>query len=251
MTDVTDGGAATDIRQPNPVGPAESYSAQKRTARVTGVWYLALAITGLLGFVVVRGQIHVAGAPASTLANLVEQASLTRLGLVLELAIVVAQALAAVWFFKLFRIWNHNAAWALAIFGMANSLAIMVSAVFLATALAVAGNVGLAPGADAASTVQLLYELSANCWGVGGLFFGLWLIPMGHLVLISGLMPRWLGRILIVGGAGYVLSTFAQFGLADVSAWLVDGLVIPATIGEFWMIGYLLVRGVRRPSMAD
>lgn len=36
-------------------------------------------------------------------------------------------------------------------------------------------------------------------------------------------------------------------GLADPPAWLVDGLVIPATIGQFWMIGYLLVRGVRRP----
>jgi hypothetical protein len=133
---------------------------------------------------------------------------------------------------------------------MANAVAIMISAAAMATALVVAGDVGLAPGADAAATVQLLYELSANCWAVGGLFFGLWLIPMGHIVITSVLMPRWLGWFLIVGGLGYVLSTFIQLGSPDTPAWVADGLVIPASIGEFWMIGYLLLRGIRHPVVS-
>lgn len=246
MTNLTDPGPITEIAQRPPEGSAGSYTTQRRTARVTGVWYLLLGISGLLGFLIVRPQIYVPGDAASTLANLVEREGLARLGLVMEMAVVAAQALAAVWFFKLFRRWNHDAAWALAAFGMANAAAIMISAASMATALAVAGDVGLAPGADAASTVQLMYELSASSWVVGGLFFGLWLIPMGYVVATTGLMPRWLGRILIVGGVGYVLSTFVQFGIADTPSWLVDGLVIPATIGEFWMIGYLLLRGIRK-----
>ena len=246
MTSLTDQGPITDRAQRSPEGAAESYATRRRTARVTGVWYLLLGISGLLGFLIVRPQIYVPGDAGSTLANLVEREALARLGLALELAVVAAQALAAVWFFKLFRRLNHDAAWALAAFGMANAAAIMISATAMATALAVAGDVGLAPGADAASTVQLMYELSTSSWAVGGLFFGLWLIPMGYVVAATGLMPRWLGRILIVGGLGYVLSTFMRFGIADTPAWLVDGLVLPATIGEFWMIGYLLVRGIRR-----
>jgi hypothetical protein len=241
----------TTIAMGNPLeapGSADPYPAQKRTARVTGGWYLALGIAGVVGFMLVRRQIHVPGDAASTLANLAEHGALARLGVVLELAIVAAQALAAVWFFKLFRTWNQSAAWALAAFGMANAFAIMISAASMATALTVAGPVGSAPGADVAAMVQLMYELSASCWGVGGLFFGLWLIPMGHVVVTTGVMPRWLGRILIIGGFGYVLSTVIQFGLSDTPTWLVEGLVIPATIGEFWMIGYLLVRGVRRPG---
>ena len=220
--------------------------AQKRTARVTGLWYLMLAISGLVGFLLIRPQIYAAGDPASTLANLVDEAGLARLGLVLELAIVASQALAAVWFYRLFHRWNQTAAWALASFGMANAVAIMIGAAAMATALVVAGDVGLAPGGDGAATVQLLYELSASCWVVGGLFFGLWLIPMGHIVITSGMMPRWLGPFLIVGGLGYVLSTFIQLGFPDAPASIADGLVIPASIGEFWMIGYLLLRGVRR-----
>lgn len=225
-----------------------SFETMRRTARVTGLWYLALAVAGVLGFIVVRSQILVDGDPAATLANLVDREALARLGLVLELSIVIAQALAAVWFFKLFRPINHTAAWAIASFGMANAVAVLISGAALATTLAVAGNPNMAPGGDAAATVQLMYELSASSWSVGAVFFGLWLIPMGHVVATTRLMPVWLGRILIIGGAGYVLSALIGLGVADAQGWLVDGLTYPATIGEFWMIGYLLIEGIRRPE---
>ena len=224
---------------------SSSVSVLKRTARATGLWYLALGITGMLGFLVVRPQIFAEGDASATLANLVGNEGLARLGLVAEMGVVVAQALAAVWFYKLFRSINHVSAWALAIFGIMNAVAIMASAAFLATALSVAGDPGLAVGGDAAGTVQLMYELSANSWGVGAMFFGLWLIPMGYVAATSGRMPVWLGRILIVGGAGYVLSAFVGYGIADAESWLVEGLTYLATIGEFWMIGYLLIVGIR------
>ncbi len=71
-------------------------SEDKRTARVTGLWYLALGITGMLGFLIVRPQIFAEGDAAATLANLVDQESLARLGIVAEMGVVVAQTLAAV-----------------------------------------------------------------------------------------------------------------------------------------------------------
>ena len=222
-------------------------TALRRTARVTGGWYLLLGIVGLLGFVIVRPRLHVDGEPAATLANLVGNAGLARIGLVLELGLVTAQAVTAVWFYRLFRPANPNAAWSIAGFGLMNSAAVLISAVFMTTAFAVASDPGLAPNGDAAATVQLLFEMSKNSWGVGALFFGLWLIPMGHAAAGSGLMPLWLGRILMIGGVGYVLSAFLSYGLTSPSPWLIEGLVVPATIGEFWMIGYLLVVGVRRP----
>jgi hypothetical protein len=42
-----------------------------------------------------------------------------------------------------------------------------------------------------------------------------------------------------------VLSAFLAFGLVEPPQWLLDGLSLPATVGEFWMIGYLLAVGVR------
>lgn len=217
----------------------------RRTARVAGLWYLALGITGMLAFFAIRQQLHVPGEPGATMSNLVDRDGLARVGIAVEMCVVVSQAVAAVWFHKLFRRTNPTAAWSVAAFGLVNAIAIMAGAVFLATALAVAGDPGLAPGGDAAATVQLLYELADNSWGMGALFFGLWLIPMGHLARTSGYMPPLLGRILAVGGVGYVVSALVDHGVAGAPTWLVQGLTFPATIGEFWMIGYLLAVGVR------
>ena len=74
-----------------------------KTARITGLWYLMMAITGILGFMVFHSQIFVSGNPEQTLTNLVELESTARIRLLLEFAIVISQALTAVWFFKLFK----------------------------------------------------------------------------------------------------------------------------------------------------
>lgn len=214
------------------------------TARATGAFYLALAVAGMLGFLVIR-PLLVDADPATTLANLREHETLARTGIALEMAVVVFQALAALWFFRLFRPVHAFAAGAIAVFGVLNSMAILASAACLATAL----DAALGGAGGAAGTPQLMYTLSEHFWGVGNLFFGLWLVPMGVCVLASGTMPRLLGRILVVGGAGYVLSGFVTYLLPD--AGTVAGvLVVPATIGELWMLGFLLVRGAGRPRSA-
>ena len=74
-----------------------------RTARFTGLFYLGLAITGLLGFMIIRNQIFVADDSAATLAHLVERETLARWGIVMEVGIVFTQTLTALWFFQLFR----------------------------------------------------------------------------------------------------------------------------------------------------
>lgn len=217
----------------------------RRTARVTGLWYLGLALAGAASFLVIRPMVHVSGDAAATASNVADPAIVARLGVVLELAVVATQALAAVWFYKLFRELRPVAAASIAAFGLVNAVMILASAAFMSTAIAVAGDASLADTGDAARTIQLLYEMSAQCWSVGGLFFGLWLIPMGHAAVASGRLPKALGWTLIVGGVGYILSAVVAAGFAGAPSWLVDALAIPASVGEFWMIGYLLFAGLR------
>jgi len=216
-----------------------------RTARATGAWYLALAVAGMLGFLILRPALFIEGDSAQTLANLSERQGLTGLGVGLELTVVATQAIAAVLFFKLFADRNRVAAVAIMAFGLMNAVAIMASATFMATAAAVADDSTLAPAGDAAGTVGLLAELSSSAWGVGALFFGLWLIPMGWAVLTSAAMPRALGWLLVVGGAGYVASAFVTYAAPTAPAAIAEGLSFLATVGELWMIGYLLLKGIR------
>ncbi|WP_417307685.1 DUF4386 domain-containing protein, partial [Devosia sp.] len=220
-------------------------SSLKTTARLTGLFYLGLAITGMLGFIMIRPALYDPADAAQTAANLLAQPGLARIGIALELGIVLTQALAAVWFYRLFRAVDSFAAGAIAAFGMVNAVAILFSAAALTVALQVALDPALAPGGDAAATAQLMYALSSGAWGGGALFFGLWLIPMGYAVLASGWMPRLLGQILVVGGVGYLLSAFAKVLLVGAPTWLAAALTVPASVGEFWMVGYLLFMGVR------
>ena len=208
------------------------------------MFYLGVAMAGLVGFLFVRGELYVADDPSATFANLVDQASLARLGIAADLTLILTQALAAMWFYKLFRRYNSFAAGSIAAFGMVNAAAILVATAFSVTALVVAGDAALAPSGDQAATVQLLYELSGAVWDVAGLFFGLWLIPMGYVVVNSRVMPAALGWVLMIGGVGYVILTYLTLVIPDAAA-AIDVLVAPATVGEFWMIGYLLIFGVR------
>lgn len=211
------------------------------TARMAGIWYLMLAISGMVGFLTLHSRIYVADDPSQTLANLTEHETLARIRLMFEFLIVISQALAAVWFYKLFKDIRHVAAWALAAWGMVNAVAIMISAMAMGGAIEIATST-LATN-EKMIMIQLFNQFIRQAWGVGSLFFGLWLIPMGYIVISSERMPIWLGRVLILGGVGYLASTFINY-MGVHQTWL-EMLVIPATVGEFWMIAYLLIYGIR------
>ncbi len=222
----------------------------QRTALTTGLLYLGLAITGILGSLLVRAQLFADNDPHRTLSNLMEHEWLARVGIAMELGIALFQALTAVWFYRLFRSVGTFAAGSLAAFGMVNAVAIIGSAALLATALEVADDPSLAVTGGAAATVQLLYVASGHLWGVAAMFFGLWLVPMGWLVVRSRWMPQPLGWILVAGGIGYLISPFVSYLFP--SADLISGLLtIPSIVGELWIMGYLIIVGVhdhaRRP----
>jgi hypothetical protein len=97
--------------------------------------------------------------------------------------------------------------------------------------------------------VELLYAVSDHLWDVTALFFGLWLLPMGWLVLRSGWLPRALGWVLLIGGAGYGVAAFvgSMYTSADTASQL---LMLPSIVGELWIMGYLLSKGVRSHGAA-
>lgn len=98
--------------------------------------------------------------------------------------------------------------------------------------------------AEKLSFVELLSSIMKHAWSVGSLFFGLWLLPMGYIITSSKCMPVWLGRTIIIGGIGYLISAFCYY-LGIKGDWL-SILTFPSIIGEFWMIGYLLSYGIRK-----
>ena len=117
----------------------------------------------------------------------------------------------------------------------------------LTTIVALGDGAAMTSEADAAPLLRLI---SDAFWTVGGVFFGLWLVPMGWFILATGRMPRVLGGILIIGGAGYLVSAVLTAALPG-STPVADMLSLPATAGELWMVGYLLSVGIRSAAPTE
>lgn len=66
---------------------------------------------------------------------------------------------------------------------------------------------------------------------------------MGWLVLRSRWLPRVLGWLLIVGGVSYTLGAFVGYLVSNADL-VTTLLTVPATIGELWIMGYLIMFGV-------
>jgi uncharacterized protein DUF4386 len=101
-------------------------------------------------------------------------------------------------------------------------------------------------GSDA--LVLLLLDIQYYGFLIAQIFFGLWLVPLGYLAYKSGMFPKALGVLLIVGGACYLVEMFALFLVPDFGEKISAFVVIPSAVAEFWMLGYLLVIGVKAPK---
>jgi hypothetical protein len=99
--------------------------------------------------------------------------------------------------------------------------------------------------------VQLLLDIHHYGYLIAQIFMGLWLMPLGYLAYRSRTFPRALGVMLVIGGVCYLVDTLALFLVPGFGARIVAFDRLPATIAEVWMLGYLLVNGLRSPGRTD
>jgi hypothetical protein len=99
--------------------------------------------------------------------------------------------------------------------------------------------------------VLFFAELHAQGYLIGGIFFGLWLLPLGYLVYRSGYFPRVLGIMLMVGCFGYLTDAFVSslFPSVGASVGLIFALV--AGIAELSFLMWLLIIGAKVPQRAE
>jgi hypothetical protein len=78
----------------------------------------------------------------------------------------------------------------------------------------------------------------------------LWLFALGLLGYRSGMFPRWLSFLLMLGTVCYAADALTRFlapSLADASAAI---FLAPEIVCEVALLAYLLIKGVRTPHPA-
>jgi len=237
-----------------PVGGQIALTSPKRLARLAGVLYLLVGIFGGFAQGFVYPKIYVAGDAATTAANLIANSGLVRLGVVADFFDNVIWVFLGLTLFGLLKHVNKNAARAMVVLVAIGASITMLNAVFEFEGLRVAtGAVNLGGFGAAGSNALALLLVDAQHYGllIASIFFGLWLVPLGYLAYKSGWFPRALGVTLIVGGACYLVDMLAAFLLPDIGKAIHGYVNIASAIAEIWMVGYLLVIGVKMSTPGE
>lgn len=221
---------------------------EKRLARIAGSLYLAVAVLGGFAELVVRGSIVEIGHPVATADNIRGSATLFRAGFVADLTQATLFLFTAMALYLLLRGVDELVARAMVVI-VAVSVAIMCLNLlnqWVALRVATDESLAAALGAGGADALTGLFAgMHHDGYLIAQIFFGLWLLPLGYLVVRSGWFPAWIGVLLIVGCFGYLVDTFATFLAPDVANTIEAVVVAPAAIGEASFVAYLLIRGVR------
>ncbi|MFW2514507.1 DUF4386 domain-containing protein [Demequina sp. SO4-13] len=220
----------------------------KRIARVAGLFYLAVAITGGFSEGYLGPSLYVRGDAAATAGNLAADPGLVSLGVVAHLADAVFFVLTAV---TLYVLLSHVGKYAARLMVLPVVIAAglkAMSTVFMFVALQVATtDTYMVAFGDGETDALALLLLEIEHYGIRAaqVFFALWLTPLGYLAYRSRLFPKPLGILLIAATVSYLADVVIAFLSPELAEQIHVFFTIVPAIAEIWMLLYLLTIGVR------
>ena len=221
----------------------------RQQARFAGWLYIFMCVTGLPGLLLIPKALIVNGDAVATANHLRASTTLFRLGIASELFHQVVFAYLALALYDLFRSVNRNAA-----IQMLLLVAMSVPIMFLNTVNELAALILVgAPSFLASFThpqldslAYLFLRLHEEGIGVVDVFWSLWLVPFGLLVIRSGFLPRALGVLLLAGAAGAMIGAVTSV-LPSLSNGTIEKVGQILALGELPIIVWLVFPGAREP----
>ena len=223
-------------------------NALRRDGRIAGALYLVVVATGMFCLAWVPSQL------GTDVADAAARIGLFRAGIAAFMAMQVAFLLLPLALYRVLGDVDRRAATLMVALAAASVPIGLMALSHRMEALSLLDSTA----AHATAAVDAAFAASLQRYGHGlriaSLFWGLWLLPFGWLVLRSAPIPRVLGVLLMLGGIGYVVKVFGGLmpGFAD-SAFA-RYATLPAALGEIgsclWLLAFGALAG-RVPSAAS
>ncbi|MDB4948320.1 MAG: hypothetical protein JWM27_969 [Gemmatimonadetes bacterium] len=174
-------------------------------ARTAGAFYLITIITGVFAEVFVRGALVVRDDAAATAANILAHEPLYRLGLAADLVMLTSYVAVTLLFYDLFKPVGASLSLLAAFFSLLGIAVLAVNSLNHLAPLLLLGDahyLGAFHPAQLQALALLFLRMHARGYSIAGVYFGIYCIVIGHLVFRSGFLPRILGVLMAIGGAG-------------------------------------------------
>ena len=212
-------------------------------ARIAGVFYLITILTRMFVEISVRNRLVVSDDAAATATNILAHESLWRWGFAADIVAFASYVALTALLYELFKPVNRGLSLVAAFFSLVACVVQAISSLFHLAPLFLLGG---APYLRVFTVEQLqalalvfLRLRAAAYHNLGLVFFGLYLLLVGILILKSTFLPRILGVLLVLAGLSYVLFLSPPL-VRSLQPYI---LVFPG-VGQISLCLWLLVMGV-------
>jgi Domain of unknown function (DUF4386) len=211
-------------------------------ARLAGVFEVLEGATSAGGQVAILGSLLVSGSAAATAANILGHQPLYWLGFAIALIAVACHLVWAFLMYELLKPVNRTVA------GLAAFVILICCAMQALTALLYLAPLLVLTGGSALSgftpqQVQglalVFLNVNAQAFNVDLVFFGLWCILTGYLIVRSTFLPRILGILLMIDGVGWATYVVPPFASA-----IFPAIAVASGLAELPLMFWLIVFGV-------
>jgi hypothetical protein len=213
-----------------------------RTARVAGLLYL-LVFPFAIFSLNVRGTLIVPGNGAATASNIMTSEVLFRGGIAAWLVSQTLFIFLLLALYKLLKPVNPNVALHMVVLLLVGvPIALVNELNQVAALLLLSGADNLIASEVGRLHAQVMFHLNLHEYGINiaQIFWGLWLLPFGYLVLRSGFLPPILGVLLMIGCVGHLMDVVTAVMLPHFDVTVTQF----TSIGEFLFPLWLVVKGV-------
>src|SRR6266481_3094313 len=211
-------------------------------ARITGAFYLLTILTGIFAQGFVSGRLVVDGDAAATATNILTHRGLFQLGFAVYLIEMACQIAMTALFYDVLKPAGRSVSLLAAFLGFAGCVIKTFSRVFFIAPLFVLGGAHYlsAFSAEQLQALALLFlEVNDHGAAIALVFFGLYALLTGYLIIRSTFLPRILGALSVLGGLGWLSFLYPPLGYRLFPYIAAFGL-----LGAALLILWLLVFGV-------
>ena len=216
----------------------------QRYARIAGVLFLVSLVAGGFGEGYAPSKIMVAADAAATVANITNSNVVYRLGFATFLIESLCDITLVLIFYALLRPVNRELSLLAAFFGLVGTAVFAVGELFYLAPTLVLGNTS---NLTTFSTDQInaLVQLSLRFASFAGMgttaYYGMSWLVRSYLIVRSGYLPKFLGVLMAIAGAGFVVRNFLLILAPAYASTLLLMLMFP---GALALTIWLLVKGI-------
>jgi hypothetical protein len=213
--------------------------------RLAGIFYLCTILFGIFSQIA-RSNILVFDDNINTFEKIHNSIFILRLAFISDLLMILFYLLTAWILFNLLKNINKNQSLLFFVFTII-SVSIMSMNMINHVAIIEINNseyFNINNQYDLKSLSQLFSKLHNYGYLIAQIFFGLWLLPLGNIILKSKILPKYFGIMLIAATFGHLLEITVTFVIPEYNFMIYPGLII-AMLGEFSFCFWLLIKGIK------